>query len=62
MKSSKREKYVVISGSPTWFEPHCSVKTFMDINEAMKEYEKERKYAGDNVRLARIVLDYGEEV
>ena len=62
MKKAKKEKYVVISALPTWFEQHYSVRTFIDINEAMREYEKERECAGDNVRLARIVLDYGEEV
>lgn len=59
---AKKEKYVVITGQPTWFESPYSVTTYANIDAAMKAYEAAREINGDNVRLARIVLDYGEEV
>ena len=59
---AKREKYVVISGRPAWFESPYNVTTYGNIDAALNAYKAEKERVGDNVRLARIVLDYGEEI
>lgn len=59
---AKHQKYVVISGNPAWYQSPYTVMTYENIDAALKAYDEERVRSGDDVRLARIVLDYGEKV
>jgi len=61
-KQYERQKYVVISGNPAWYQTPYAVLTYENIDAALKAYDDERARCGDNVRLARVVLDYGEKV
>lgn len=58
---NKSEKYTVIVYEGWTIHSH-SVYTYKNFKEALNQYRLQRAIYGDNVRICKVVVDYGEEV